>query len=147
MINIYRFSNSGFQPQYQKHLEEKSKITLEELLKNCTNTYMQNLIKRSYCLPDKDFEYNGIFVFLEKPTEDDKSFYLNHLNIDLSNIALNTALISPKAFCYIDDGIVQKPENKINIQQAVNLKHNTVYIPESQICHISLNIKNRFKIL
>lgn len=145
MHSIYRYSRDGFKEQHQDHLLKDSKITLDDMLNQCPNDYMKDLIKSSYVSPDPTFEYDGIFIFLNNPTIEDKEFYLNHLNTDLNEIPLHSAQIEKSAICYLDDGFVFRKENKMTIEDAVNKCHNVVYLPASQISKIQIKRKNKLK--
>lgn len=142
MIQIFRYSREGFKAQYQSNLKENSNVTLQSLLEKVPeNKYIQSLIIKGFDEPDENFEYEGIFVFLEKPNNKDKEYFLNHLkNID--DIPLNSTFIKKAAICYIDDGTVYKKENRITIEEAVLRKINTVYIPKSEL----FKIKNKVKL-
>lgn len=144
MIKIFRFSNNGFQPQFQSNLKEHANTSLEKLLNLVpdNNSYLKSLVLKGFTEPDKDFEYEGIFVFLTKPTNEDKRYFLNHLN-NIENIKLNEAFIKEDAICYIDDGTVYNKENKISIKEALNKNINAIYIPKSQL--FKINKKNTLK--
>jgi hypothetical protein len=142
---IYRYSKHGFNSQHQGHLLKDSMVSLEEMLKQCTTDYMKNLIKSNYVEVDPNFEFDGIFIFLNKPTLKDKEFYLNHLKTNLDDINLNVAKIDPSAICYLDDGFVFREKNRMTIDDALKMNYNTVYIPDSQISKIQLIRKNKLR--
>ncbi len=146
MIKIFRFSNDGFKPQFQSNLKEHSEHTLENLLSLIpeNNEYLKNLVVRGFTTPDENFEYEGIFVFLIKPSIEDKRYFLNHLD-NIENIKLNEAFIKEDAICYIDDGTVYNKENKILIKEALDKKINTIYIPKSQLFKIVKNKTLNFR--
>lgn len=75
MALIHRFSEHGFEPQFQNHLLEKSKVTLEELHSKCENDYQRSLMSLGFHPADPNFEFSGIFVFLQNPTIEDKHFF------------------------------------------------------------------------
>lgn len=142
---IYRYSKDGFKSQYQGHLLKKSMVRLEEMLEQCPTDYMKNIIKSNYVDADPNFEFNGIFIFLNQPTSEDKEFYLNHLKTNLDDINLNVAKIDSAAICYLDDGFVFREKNRMTIGDALKMNYNTVYIPDSQMSKIQLIKKNKLK--
>lgn len=99
---------------------------------------MTSLIRRSFVEPDAEFEYEGIFAFLQKPNIKNKNFYLNHLK-NKQNILYSESFIESNAFCYIDDGIVYAKQNKMCIFEAFQKNIESIYIPKSQLISIQLN--------
>jgi hypothetical protein len=147
MIQIFRFSDNGFESQYQGHLVEDTSKTLEDLfkdvdaLKNVDHAHLKRLIKLGYEPTDELFEFDGIFVFLLSPTEEDKRFYLNHIkDKDINKIALNTAQINPEAICYLDNNVMYSKKNRMTVKEALIKNNNNIYIPKSQLHHISFEL-------
>lgn len=137
-VTISRFSTNGFEPHYQSHLKNKSMTNLEELLSGCLTEHMKKLIKDSFIKPDSLFEFDGVFAFIGKPTDENKRFYLNHLKTT-DNLSYFEAEISGDAICYIDDGIVYSSKNRITISEAFNKTYNTIFIPKSQLKYLLQN--------
>lgn len=139
MALIHRFSEHGFEPQFQNHLLEKSKVTLEELHSKCENDYQRSLMSLGFHPADPNFEFSGIFVFLQNPTIEDKHFFLNHLekSSNLDSIPYHVADIDENSFCYIDTGFVYYSSHRITISHAIKAGYTTVYIPQSQLSSIS----------
>lgn len=137
-VTISRFSTNGFEPHYQSHLKNKAMVSLEEILSKCSNQYMKNLIINSFVEPDPLFEFDGIFAFIGKASDNDKKFYLNHLKTT-DNLSYFEAEISGDAICYIDDGIVYSSKNRITISEAFNKTYNTIFIPKSQLKYLLQN--------
>lgn len=135
MARIYRYSNTGFEPQIQTHLLKKSKTTLEELHSHCENDFLKSLITLSFRKPDPDFEYSGVFVFLKSPSIEDRNFYLNHLEkiINKESIQFFETEIDEESVCYLDNGFVYHAENKTIIKDALSRGYETVYIPASEL--------------
>lgn len=138
MARIYRYSNTGFEPQTQTHLIKKSNTTLEELHAHCENDFLKSLISLSFRKPDPDFEYSGVFVFLKYPSIEDRNFYLNHLEktINKESIQFLETEIDDESICYLDNGFVYHAENKMTIKDALARGYETVYIAASQLKNI-----------
>lgn len=140
-IDIYRFSENGFESQFQSHIKEHSKRseTIGDLLSNIDNDYLRTLIingNKKIC--DK-FELDGVFVFLEKPKDEDVRYYLNHLEKKQYNRVKNNfyhAKINIDAICYFDKGFVFESKNRGSVKDAIENKENTLYIPKSSLSMI-----------
>jgi len=148
-IKIYRYSHTGFESYLQDHLIKDSAVILDDLLKLVNNEYLKNLIKKGFTEPDRDFEYNGIFVFLLPPSIKDRNYFLNHLKIDPATIPLHIAEIDSNAIGYHDNGKVYDKNNKMTVKDAYDRNMNTFYLPKSQlhlISQLSLQSKNKNKI-
>lgn len=145
-IKIYRYSDTGFEPCRQEHLVRHSAISLETMLSTIDNEYVKGLIRKGYTEPDPDFEYDGIFVFLASPSEQDRNYFLNHLDRDAKTIPLHVAELDITAIGYHDDGKVYDKKNKMTVQEACDKHMNTFYLPKSQLHLISkpsLKLKNK----
>lgn len=138
MARIYRYSNTGFEPQIQTHLIKKSNTTLEKLHSHCDNDFLKSLISSSFKKPDPDFQYSGIFVFLKPPSVEDRNFYFNHLDktLDKGAIQFFETEIDEESICYLDNGFVFHSDNKTSIKDALANGYETVYIPESELKNI-----------
>lgn len=142
MHKIYRYSNYGFEPQHQSNMLKEYNTPFEQMLRDCTTDYMRHLVKNHYKEPEKNFEFDGVFVFLHEPTLQDKSFYLSHLSEkDFENLNLNEAIIDIDATCYVDNGFVFRPDNKMTIKEAVGSNYVAIYLPKSQLSKIKIHKK------
>lgn len=129
---ISRFSLNGFEPHFQSHLKNKSMMSLDEILSKCPTEQMKELIKKSFVQPDPLFEFDGIFTFVGKATDENKRFYLNHLKTT-DNLSYFEAQMPGDAICYIDDGIVYSAKNRITVSEAFSKKYDAIFIPKSQL--------------
>lgn len=134
-ITISRFSLNGFEPHFQSHLKNKAMVSLDEILSKCPTEYMKELVKNSFVQPDSLFEFDGIFAFVGKATNDNKNFYLNHLKTT-DNLSYFEAEISVDAICYVDDGVVYSSKNRITILEAFDKKYDAIFIPKNQLKYL-----------
>ncbi len=145
-IKIYRYSYTGFEPHIQNHLIEDSMISLESMISTIDNEYLKVLISKGFTEPDPEFEYEGIYIFLTKPSERDRDYFLNHLNIDIKQIPFHIAEVDINAIGYSDNGKVYDKNNKMTVKTACERNINTFYLPKSQlglISKISLKLNNK----
>lgn len=131
MIKIYRFSKSGFKSQYQDHLFNHYNFTFSEKDLDKFNEHQKKLILSSLEEKnDPDFDFNGVFAFIQKPTIKDYHYFLNHLSIkpDYTN-DFHSIYLNPNIICYIDDGFCYLLKNKITLKEAFDKNVLTIYIP------------------
>lgn len=136
-IDIYRFSEYGFNSQYQSHIQEYSKRseTLADLISDIDNDHLKTLIKGNTKICDR-FEFDGVFVFLNKPSDKDVKYYLNHLdknNYKKRQKNFYHAKIHKDAICYFDKNFVFDAKNRGTIAEALENGENTLYIPKSSL--------------
>lgn len=143
MINIYRYSVSKFRSNYQWHLFKRSQVVVSDLLAVEKNPNIRKLISNLFVEADPDFEYDGIFVFLNEPTPTDWRYDMNpFLRRKPKNYLLSQ--IPKDKICYVDDGIVFRKENRMTFEEAFNKGYHKVYIPHSQLRYIK-ELKHRSK--
>lgn len=87
MIKVIRFSNSGFDGQYQKHYKEQVDFLFsfkpEQLPKNLTPHTVFLItggVESSRKRLNPSFHFFGIHVFFEPATFENINLYLNHLS-------------------------------------------------------------------
>lgn len=130
-INLYRYSNTGFEPQFQDMLYKSAGMSLEYLIENCTNEYIARLLESGYVIPCGLFEYDGVFAFTSLPEERDKKYYLNHLT-DI-NISLHIKEFHEDIIVYADVSCKYNKENRMTLKEALDRKYLTIYIPKSSL--------------
>lgn len=136
MIKIYRYSNDEFRPQTQTVMMKRVDVNVESIIDSDIEKCIQKLKQENAHHLDPEFEFKGIFIFLSTPNDDDRSFYLDHVESPLHTIKFNEGILDGEAVCYVDDGIVYKNQNKMKVKEAFEKNYKAVYLPESQIKYI-----------
>jgi hypothetical protein len=133
MIEIYRFSKTGFEPQFQDHLYRAYHQKIDNIDVSRMNDYQVRLISESLSIPvDPSFCFHGFFAFLNKPNYQDYRFYMNHLNEKDRpdyNHDCHSMMIDAERLCYLDGGFCYHLVNKTTAINALKNQYKTVYIP------------------
>lgn len=133
-VTCYRWSATGFEPQIQTYLKKEYDYVLkerEELLSK-TPKHLVEHVKNNILDYDPDFNFKGVFAFIQKPERRDYLFYLNHLKPenrpDFDN-DLHIQSFDPNTVVYVDNGFPNRKRNKMTLSEAFDKKHLTVFIP------------------
>lgn len=130
MIELYRYSNFGYEPQYQRYFYQSAYIDLKT---DYFNEYTTNLILQNHNPPCYLFEFDGVFAFIGKPTDVDKRYYLNHLPDD--NLPLHIKEFDESTIVYANCGLTYEPQNRMTLKEAKDKNHIAVYIPKSSLVY------------
>lgn len=137
-IKIYRFSSNAFQSQKQQHIEDNylNKEDFKKSIQHIENEYLKKIANSGHVEMCPDFNINGVFAFINKPTYKDITYFLNHLKTNEIKEVLNnlyTAYIPEDCICYHDTGFVYNHNNKKTIKESFKNKDLTIYIPEESL--------------
>lgn len=141
-IKIYRLSINGFQSQKQQHIHDSylNKEDFKKSIQHIENEYLRELAISGHIEMCPDFNTNGVFAFINKPTYNDITYFLNHIEKDKIKDTLDnlyTAYIPEDCICYHDTGFVYDSKNKKTIKESFNNKDLTIYIPEESLQRIT----------
>ena len=136
-ISCYRWSHDGFKIQKQIHLIEEQNRLLESrktIIKKTSLSEQEYLLRKHESNKlDPDFIFDGVFVFINKPSKGDYSLYLNHIPCSKRpdfEKGLHSKEFDEDTIVYVDNFSPNNIKSKMTLAEAKIKRHERVYIPK-----------------